>query len=231
MIVPLALEEEWELVWRSAKAWRPPRNPTIVIAPHPDDESLAAGGLISMLISSGIPVQVIAVTDGENAYGNLPDSTLAATRRMEQTSALDQLGLKASAIVRLGLTDSHVVRERNSLLGQLLSFVSMDTHILAPWTGDFHPDHEACGRAAEEVARLTGAALTFYFFWTWHRGLPSCVRDLSLRSLALSPHQQQAKHAAISEHRSQLEHITGEPILPENLLWPARRSTEIFLPV
>jgi LmbE family N-acetylglucosaminyl deacetylase len=230
MIVPLALEEEWDPVWRSAKSWRPPRNPTLVIAPHPDDESLAAGGLISMLVSSGVPVQVIAVTDGERAYGNQPDATLAEVRRTEQTAALEQLGIKSSAIIRLGLTDSDVASEQDTLLEKLLPLISKDTHVLAPWTGDFHPDHEACGCAAEEVARLTGAALTFYFFWTWHRGMPSLVQDLPLHSLALSPHQQQAKHAAISQHRSQLKHLSGEPILPENLLWPARRSTEIFLP-
>jgi LmbE family N-acetylglucosaminyl deacetylase len=230
MIIPLALEPEWDPVWRSARSWRPPRNPTLVLAPHPDDESLAAGGLISMLISTGVPVRVIAVTDGERAYGNRPDAALAEVRRTEQTAALEQLGLKSDAIDRLGLTDSHVSREEKSLVEQLLPLVSEDTHILAPWPGDFHPDHEACGRAAEEVARLSGATLTFYFFWTWHRGLPSLIRDLPLRSIALSTHQQEAKRAAIGQHRSQLMHLSGEPILPEYLLWPARRSTEIFLP-
>jgi LmbE family N-acetylglucosaminyl deacetylase len=230
MIVPLALEPEWESVWNAAKSWRPPQAPALVIAPHPDDESLAAAGLILTLISIEVPVQVIAVTDGERAYGNQPDANLAEVRRAEQTAALHQLGIKSSHIVRFGLTDSNVANEQKSLLKQLLPLVSKDTHVLAPWTGDFHPDHEACGRVAQKVARLTGAALTFYFFWTWHRGIPSLVQGLPLRSLPLSPLQQQAKHAAIGQHRSQLMHLSGEPILPEHLLWPTRRSTEIFLP-
>jgi LmbE family N-acetylglucosaminyl deacetylase len=230
MIVPLALEPEWESVWNSAKSWRPPQIPALVIAPHPDDESLAVAGLISTLVSTGVPVQVIAVTDGERAYGNQPEADLAEVRRAEQTAALQQLGIKSSDIVRLGLTDSHVANEQKSLLQQLLPLVSKDTQVLAPWTGDFHPDHEACGRAAREVARLTGAALTFYFFWTWHRGKPSLIQGMPLRSLPLSPLQQQAKHAAIGQHRSQLMHLSGEPILPDQLLWPTRRSTEIFLP-
>ena len=230
MIVPLALEPAWESVWSAAKAWRPPQIPALVIAPHPDDESLAAGGLISTLVSTRVPVQVIAVTDGERAYQNRRDANLAEVRRVEQTAALWQLGIKSSHIIRLGLTDSSVANEQKLLLEQLLPLVSKDTHVLAPWTGDFHPDHEACGRVAREVARMTGATLTFYFFWTWHRGMPSLVEGLPLRSLPLGPLQQQAKHAAIGQHRSQLLHVSGEPILPEHLLWPARRSTEIFLP-
>lgn len=183
-----------------------------------------------MQASKGIPVQVVAVTDGERAYGNGCDSSLAAIRRTEQAKALERLGLKASEIIRLGLTDSNVTSEEDTLLEQLLPLISNETHIVAPWTGDFHPDHEASGRVAQELAKLSGASLTFYFFWTWHRGTPAFVRDLPLRSLPLSSDQQCAKQMAISEHRSQLDHPSGEPILPEDLLWPARRSAEIFLP-
>lgn len=113
---------------------------------------------------------------------------------------------------------------------RLLPLVSKDTHVLAPWTGDFHPDHEACGRAAQKVAQHVGATLTFYFFWTWHRGTPQLLRDLPLRALDINADHQRAKLKALSQYRSQLEHPSGEPILPNNLLWPARRSTEVFLP-
>jgi LmbE family N-acetylglucosaminyl deacetylase len=229
MIVPLSSEEEWTSVWEAATSWQPYGKPILVISPHPDDETLGVGGLISTQISEGTPVKVIAVTDGENAYGQ-GDSTIAANRRMEQTAALEQLGLKSSDIVRFGLTDSDVSSEQNTLAERLLPLVSNETHIFAPWIGDFHPDHEACGRAAQTVARSAGASLTFYFFWTWHRGTPQLLQGLPLRSLSLSANHRRSKLRALSQYRSQLEHPSGEPILPDELLWPARRSTEIFLP-
>lgn len=228
MIIPLHSEDEWIAVWKGARLWQPPRQPVLVIAPHPDDETLAAGGFISMQVSEGVPVQLIAVTDGENAYKDGPN--LATIRRAEQTAALETLGLEPSNIIRLGLTDSGVASEESTLMERLLPLVSKDTHVLAPWTGDFHPDHEACGRAAQKVAQHVGATLTFYFFWTWHRGTPQLLRDLPLRALDLNADHQRAKLKALSQYRSQLEHPSGEPILPNNLLWPAQRSTEVFLP-
>jgi LmbE family N-acetylglucosaminyl deacetylase len=230
MIVPLSLEEEWSPVWGAATSWEPSGKNVLVISPHPDDETLGVGGLISTQVSEGVPVQVVAVTDGENAYDQ-GDSTLAANRRMEQSAAVEQLGLKSSEIIRLGLTDSRVSSEQETLTKRLLPLVSRETHIFAPWVGDFHPDHEACGRAAQSVARIAGASLTFYFFWTWHRGTPQLLQGLPLRSLSLSANHRRSKLRALSQYRSQLEHPSGKPILPDELLWPARRSTEIFLPL
>jgi LmbE family N-acetylglucosaminyl deacetylase len=209
-------------------AWQPPDKEMLVIAPHPDDETLAVGGFIVSQVAKGIQVRVVAVTDGENAYADVAD--LAAIRSAEQKRALAKLGVGSSGIIRLGLPDSSLIPNENRLIDLLYPLVSKETHLLAPWPGDFHPDHEVCGRAAQEVARSTGATLTFYFFWAWHRGIPALLHNLPLRSFALTADQQCAKVEALSEHRSQLEHPSGEPILPEDLLWPARRSCEIFLP-
>jgi len=228
MITPLCSEDEWAPVWMAAEPWQPSVERLLVIAPHPDDETLAIGGFISMQASKGIPVQVVAVTDGENAYKD--ESNLATIRQAEQTAALEELGLIPTDILRLQLTDSDISSEEGTLVQRLLPLVLKETHILAPWTSDFHPDHEACGRAAKTVAQRTGAALTFYFFWTWHRGTPRLLQDLPLHSVALSANLQHAKRTALSHYRSQLAHSSGVPILPDELLWPARRPYEIFLP-
>ena len=228
MIEPIYSEKEWIPTWRSALPWQPPDESTMVVAPHPDDETLGIGGLIATQTSKGVPVQVVAVTDGENAYNDGVD--IAASRAREQTVALGRLGVDPLQIHRLTLTDSGVSDEEELLVKLLKPLVSRKTHIFAPWTGDFHPDHEACGRAAAKVATRLGAALTFYFFWTWHRGTPELLRGLPLVSVALSTTAQQAKAQALALHRSQLEHASGQPILPDCLLWPARKPFEIFLP-
>jgi LmbE family N-acetylglucosaminyl deacetylase len=226
MIVPLVSEDEWLAALEDLPVWAPPTAPLVVIAPHPDDETLGAGGFIAAQGLNNRDVMVVAVTDGEKAYGYDPD--LGKVRESEQRNALARLGVGSEHIIRLRLPDSDVGSHETELVDKLLSFVTKGTHLVAPWRGDFHPDHEACGRAAEQVANRTGARLTSYFFWTWHRGTTTTLDGLSLRSFPLNPHHLWSKSEALRCHRSQLTHESGEPILPENLLAPARRPFEVF---
>lgn len=228
MIVPIALEPEWEVALQDVPAWQPPLVPTVVIAPHPDDETLAAGGLIALLRESGVPVSAVAVTDGENCYAG--ETGLGALREVEQAKALQRLGVSASHIHRLRFVDSGVSSAEEALVAALEPALRGAQHIVAPWPHDFHPDHEVTGRAALAIAQRHGIPLTFYFFWTWHRGTPELLRDLPLQKLPLTADQQLAKREALLFHESQLHHISGEPILPENLLEPAWRPYEVFLP-
>ncbi len=199
----------------------------LVIAPHPDDETLGAGGLIAMQRMRGTDVTVAAVTDGENCY---PDSAgIGDIRRLEQESALKRLGVEHGKIIRLRLPDSAISSKEEELVECLRPLICNRTHVVAPWSGDFHPDHEACGRAAKEAALRVGATLTFYFFWTWHRGTTQLMRNLSLRSLPLDDDLLRAKTEALLRHRSQLVRESGDPILPDLLLGPARRRYEVFL--
>jgi LmbE family N-acetylglucosaminyl deacetylase len=230
VIVPTTSEDSWLSLLRHLPRWHPSGLPILIVAPHPDDETLGAGGLIAAQCALGADVSVVAVTDGEHAYPDVSDSAeLGILRCAEQTAALQRLGVPAAKIVRLGLPDSDVTGHLPELIAQLTPLVSERTHIIAPWRGDFHPDHEACGVAAEEVAQKTGATLISYFFWSWHRGTPEIFDGLSLRSFPLNDGWLQAKAEALLCHRSQLFRDQGEPILPPPLLAPAERPFEIFL--
>ncbi|MGA7313858.1 MAG: PIG-L family deacetylase [Silvibacterium sp.] len=227
MIIPLVPEAEWQTCLTRLPAWDPSCAPILVIAPHPDDETLGAGGLIARQRMRGMDVVVAAVTDGENCYPGC--GGLAEIRRVEQEGALKRLGVESGKIVRLQLPDSSVSSKEEELVESLMSLVSSETHIVAPWPGDFHPDHEACGRAATKVAHKVGSPLTFYFFWTWHRGTTGLVKGLPVSCLPLDPDLLQAKTEALLNHQSQLVRDFGDPILPELLLAPAKRPYEVFL--
>jgi LmbE family N-acetylglucosaminyl deacetylase len=232
MMVPLAGEAEWLAALRGLPTWMAGAEELLVIAPHPDDETLAAGGLIAASTAAGIHVRVVAVTDGEMAYAEAigkPDFELGELRGGEQTEALARLGVVSGDILRLAVRDSDVAAHEAEIVRRLLPIVSSRSHIIAPWTGDFHPDHEACGRVAEQLARLSGARLSFWFFWTWHRGTPALLQPLPLRKFPLTPEQMQAKKEALQCHHSQLVRVDGDPILPDTLLAPARRDFEVFL--
>jgi len=228
MITPLVDELSWLLRLGNLPAWTPPPIHTVVIAPHPDDETLGAGGLIAQLRAQSIEVTIIAVTDGENAYAD--DVDIRSTRQREQNAALARLGVPCSSIHRLHLADSAVTDSEEALTNLLLPYISASTHVLAPWPHDFHPDHEACGRAAQRAASLHGALLTSYLFWTWHRAPIDLLDGVPLVSLALSACELRAKLEALRCHQSQLHHGDGQPILPDYLLGPALRSFEVYIP-
>jgi LmbE family N-acetylglucosaminyl deacetylase len=150
MIVPLIEEDDWLRVLGGVAPWQPGTEKMVVVAPHPDDETLAAGGLIAMQREAGVEVVVVAVTDGEHAYEE--NLGLGELRDREQAAALGRLGVGADRIVRLKMVDSGVAAAEPELVQRLMPLVSAKTHLVAPWPGDFHPDHEACGRAEDRSA-------------------------------------------------------------------------------
>lgn len=228
MLEKLVSEPEWIDALAGTPAWPLPRGPVVLVAPHPDDEVLAAGGLLAALAESGIPVTVVAVTDGDAAYRPDGDAELAAVRQREQAAALARLGVSAKQTVRLGFPDRWVSRHEAALadhLTAILRAAGPDAVLIAPWACDFHSDHEAAGRAAEFAAARTGHTLVRWLWWSWHRRSVAEVCALPLVKFALEPQWLERKLDALAEHRSQLG---ADAILPDELLQPARRPFEVF---
>lgn len=69
----------------------PSQASVLVIAPHPDDETIGCGGTIARLNSLGCRVTVLLVTDGSGA-DRVTDCDVVATRRQETRDALEVLG-------------------------------------------------------------------------------------------------------------------------------------------
>lgn len=219
-------EAEWISVLDKLPVWDPPTLQMLVVAPHPDDETLGAGGLIAAQTRRGVEVRVAAVTDGERAYANMPG--LAAQREQEQANALRRLSVSRESIIRFRFPDGNVAGFEERLGERLAPLISRETLVVAPWKGDHHSDHQACGRVAEKLAKSAGAPLCSCFFWAWHYGTLQDIQALCARRFILSDELVRAKAEALLCHRSQLEHEGGEPVLPEILLTPARRSFEVF---
>jgi LmbE family N-acetylglucosaminyl deacetylase len=149
----------------------------VVVAPHPDDETLGLGATIAQLVSAGVDVQVVSVTDGGAA---LPGASLSAQLRLETTRAYELR--RATAIlgapppISLGLPDGRLADHEDritDLLLEILDGVAPQTWCAATWRGDGHPDHEAVGRAAAAACARTDAALLEYPIWMWHWARPA----------------------------------------------------------
>ena len=125
----------------------------VVVAAHPDDEVLGAGGLISLLAASRARLRLVAVTDGERSHrGHASPASLARRRTAETAAALRALGARAVEVIRLRLPDSGLAGREADLTTALAPLIRGFDLCLAPWVGDLHPDHEAAGRAAHRAA-------------------------------------------------------------------------------
>jgi LmbE family N-acetylglucosaminyl deacetylase len=204
----------------------------VIVAAHPDDEILGAGGLISMLAVSRARLRLVAVTDGERSHqGHSAPAALARRRTAETTAALRALGAGATEVIRLGLPDTRLAAREDDLAAALAPLAAGFDLCLAPWDGDLHPDHEAAGRAARRAA-----AGTFYCFpvWMWHWARPGDPRvpwDRALR-VPLPPHTAGRKRAAIRHFASQTEdrgHGLG-PVLSPGMIAHFTRAMEVLLP-
>ena len=92
----------------------------LVIAPHPDDETLAAGGIIQQALAAGLDVKVFVVTNGDGqALAPLalhmdllprPKDYIAdgKQRQIETLKSLRSLGLPSSAISFLDYPDGQL---------------------------------------------------------------------------------------------------------------------------
>ncbi|KTC85533.1 MULTISPECIES: PIG-L deacetylase family protein [Legionella] len=227
-MTPIIAEKKWLNYLKRLPFLIPKTNfKAIILSPHPDDETLGAGGLIVDLIRRNIDVKIIAITDGENAYKNIKD--LREIRKKEQENALKKLGVSKNKIIRLMLEDSSVHLAENKLEHLILPFIDKNITLIAPWIGDFHPDHEAVGRVAVKIASNLKINLIFYFFWTWHHSTISEIRHLPLSIYPLGANTLNLKQRAITCYRSQQVLPESESILTNELLKPAQRQFEVFL--
>ena len=211
-----------------APAWSPAAGPLIIVAPHPDDETLGAGGLIHTWAAvHKLPVTIISVTDGESACPEVPD--LRELRRRELDLARQDLAAEGIEVVRLGIPDGQVERHRRELVEALRRLTPLRATMIAPFEQDAHPDHNETGRTAREFARQRGLALAEYPIWAWHKATPAIFNGRRLGRFNLTPGAWGAKQRAIRRFESQLRERAGGAIVPPNVLEHFNRPYEVFV--
>lgn len=93
----------------------------LILAPHPDDETLACAGLIRQSLRAGARVIVVEVTMGDAGYSNGRDKRwkpadyirLGQNRAAEVQAAMKKLGVPARDLIFLGYPDAGLDGMRN----------------------------------------------------------------------------------------------------------------------
>lgn len=189
----------------------------LVLAPHPDDETLATGNLIQSALAAGACVRVIVATDGDN--NPWPQRLLekrwridadarrrwGARRRNEAAKALVTLGVSAGDIRHYGWADqgltSLLMRDaqcEDRLAAEIVDFAP--TLLVAPSLADRHPDHSALRVMLELALTRTSFAASRRLGFIVH----GPMSDDQAVAVATSEKQARIKQLALQAHASQL---------------------------
>lgn len=188
--------------------------PFLVLAPHPDDESLGCGGLLAAHAAPGT-AHVCVLTDGSASHPAMAWEVLRDLREAETLAACNALGVPGERLTFLRCRDGDAPRHGRkfaAVVDRLCKYSSKNgiTTILATWCHDPHTDHKAAAAIAREVALRTGARLWFYPIWGWtltsRSWLPSGAGN-GVR-VDIAPFLD-LKRRAIGCHGSQVEGVTG----------------------
>ena len=178
----------------------------LIVAPHPDDETIGAYGLIRAVKARGARVRVLIVTDGAGSHlssNRWPRRRLIAERQRESLAAMRRIGVMARDVTFLGLPDGGLERfaSTHSALRRASVGHSYDLLVI-PAPDDDHPDHRAVAAALRRPATRSLRYLVWPNRQTGSRG--------ATHYLALGQHSA-AKRGAIQRYRTQMGAITDDP--------------------
>lgn len=195
----------------------------LVLAPHPDDETLGAGALIAHAAARGRLGGIVYLTDGTGSH---PAGTprIAATRRGEARRAVRRLGGGDVPVDWFGWRDAHPYAPDSpsftrdaTRLAALIRCRRIDAVAVSDRT-ELHCDHVAAYRLADAAVRLARRPVSLFAYHVWSTP-PTSVRRFATPAMTAG-----RRRHALRAHRSQMSPVIGDGFrLPvEKMRMPSR---------
>ncbi|MFT8719938.1 PIG-L deacetylase family protein [Acetobacter sp.] len=216
---------------------------SLILSPHPDDESLGCGGFIATAVRDGCPPIVLIVSDGSASHprsATWPPEALARLRQKESRDAAAILGLPSERLLFMGLQDGAVPTEGENFDTAIHYLVKIIRRhdcrtVLVPWRHDPHCDHEAVWSMGQTLKSLL-PWLRVLAYPVWGLTLPP---EMEIQETAptgwrlnVQPFLDR-KRKAVQAHRSQRGLIVKDDpdgfVLPVHLLEKMLQPYEIFI--
>lgn len=231
-----------------AESWSAARlraaGPWLVLAPHPDDESLGCGAMLSRLAAQGAAAHVAFLTDGAGSHEGSPTWSarrLAVARRIEAEHALRALG--GARPLWLGWPDAAPPGPGTPAYTRTLSRLAAYCRrhriraLAVSWGGEAHCDHEAAAGLACALQAQLGAALRLFDYLVWGWTDPRLAPKMAGRrivSIGADRRHRARQHRATLCHRTQTgTRIADAPQafrLPRAMIALSRRPRILLLP-
>jgi N-acetylglucosamine malate deacetylase 1 len=178
------------------------RQKALVLAPHPDDETLGCGGTIKLITSGGGTVDVLYLTRGElggEPRGDVPPG-------VQQEIAGQQRSEEAEAACRiLGGREVQFFEGRDGQLGReprlwhaVWEALEADHYrsVFCPWQNDGHSDHTATFRLLASAIGHRPGEIEVWLYEVWTPLSPNMTIPIDSTI--------HAKLEAIRAHKSQM---------------------------
>lgn len=209
----------------------------LVIAPHPDDETLGCGGTIIKKKRAGARIRIVFTTDGRHAQYLIPEQELKAMREREAIEAIRSLGLVENDIIFLEFEDTKLKENQESAVGKVTEILIQErpSQVFIPYyQKDVYPDHVATNRIVLSALGRCGIKAIVYEYpiWLWYNwpwvSFPR-RRQLNIIANILSNFQAsfrfltdfrcfvhigdvlKLKLAALEKHESQMKRLIPDP--------------------
>ena len=176
----------------------------LVLSPHPDDESIACGGLIKLLTDAGTAIDVLFTTQGEKGVPSGVSLSENGRRDLKNTRVRE--AARAGAI--LGVRAQYYLNGRDGetfLQGDLWLELKehLEAHdysaVLCPWPYDSHSDHVTTFQMLASALEVYTKPLKIWLYEVWNPVLANRVVPID-RTI-------EKKLEAIRVYASQLECI------------------------
>jgi len=216
---------------------------TLVVAPHPDDESLGCGGAIALLREFEREVEILVLSDGTLSHPNsvkFPPEELRELRETEMLDALEILGVAADNVEFFRYRDRSVPNENSEDFANAVNRCrdyleqSAAQTILVPWRRDPHPDHRAA-YSLFKTACENSIRIIEYPIWLWE--IAESVDaprfdEVAVRRIDIS-RVNEKKQRAIRAHVSQISDLIDDDPhgfrLTEDVLTNFSADYEVYL--
>lgn len=208
----------------------------LIVAPHPDDEVIGCGGLISRLVAEGNAPQIVVMTGGEGSHRgccNLPDEDIKNARRGLTRKALGILGVPGENIHELNFPDGGIDVEKPQVddLKGLINEIKPHTVFVPHW-GEGWPDHV---RTAEIVISTISSDIAVYEYcvWMWYYNVWRGLDWKNAAILTMSPKEHELKLRAMDAYIKPLAPC-GRPwsgVLPDIFVKANQWHKELYFKV
>ena len=208
----------------------------IIISPHPDDEALGCGGLISHLTKGGCNVSLIMLTGGENCESakSIKKENLKDIRRNLTKKSAIVLGIKEENIYFLNFIDGNVNSKDPEItrLREILNKANADA-IYVPHLMDGWNDHVQAHLIIKNIIKSTSTKLYAYCVWFWYtmpfkEAIKLPWKDVCYFSMNKEEHKAKAQSVSIYMKAISPDGIYYSGELPKILLTSCLWKQEIY---
>lgn len=164
----------------------------LVVAPHPDDESIGCGGL---LLNYGKQCDVLLLTDGQKSRPKKEwtQEYVVALRKKEFEAAMDSVSVNKKIYVHWN--DGRTKIEKPKLE---IPLKGVYDYVFVPNPYEKHPDHQYANQAVKDAVKRQRAKCKIMEYEVWAT-IPTPTHYMSI--------DMERKSRLIENHQSQLMHI------------------------